>query len=365
MKKVLLGLVLALGLAACGDKAEAPKKNEKPVVKIGVTLPLTGNTAFAGVPVKKSIELALADIQKENNLKYDYKLFFEDDRLEPKQVILNMNRLHSAQQVNAIISMWGLAGPAVSKFANEKKIIHMGCSWGYEIAKGFYSFNNCTLPDEQVETLVSELKRQGVKTLGIIHNASASDVELVDAIEDKLADTDIKIVYKNMYSMSDRDFRTDINKMKQQPVDVVFVLLAYPTLDIMVKQMKEADFNPKMTSINYFGYTPELFEGQWFVQDADGTDNFKQYFKQATGEEITSCVPNHYDSLKMIVEGFENAPVNDGEMLPSNETVVKTMLDNKHFNSVMGKIYIDNDGNVHSQAVVKKIINGQPVVVEE
>lgn len=365
MKKIIFSLLFVLTICACEEKTETPKENEKPVVKIGVTLPLTGNTAFAGVPVKKSIELALRDIRKNKDLKYDYQLFFEDDKLEPKQIMINMNRLASARKVNAIISMWGFAGPAVSKFANEKKIIHLGCSWGYEIAKGFYSFNNCTLPNEQADTLLNEFKNRNIKTIGIIHNATASDMELVKIIEEKLKGSDIKVIYKNMYAMTGRDFRTDILKMKQQPVDLIFVLLASPTLDIMVKQMKEADFHPKMTSINYFGYTPELFEGQWFVQDADGTENFKTYFQQETKEFITSCVPNHYDSLRMIVEGFEKAPLKVGEILPSNETVVETMLKNQEFKSVLGKIFIDDEGNIHSIPVIRKIINGQVVAVEE
>ena len=58
MKKVLLGLLLVLGLTACGDKAETPKENEKPVVKIGVSLPLTGNLADTGASAKASDEMA-------------------------------------------------------------------------------------------------------------------------------------------------------------------------------------------------------------------------------------------------------------------------------------------------------------------
>ena len=57
MKKVLLGLLLVLGLTACGEKAETPKENTKPVVKIGVLYPMSGNAAFFGDGAKKATAL--------------------------------------------------------------------------------------------------------------------------------------------------------------------------------------------------------------------------------------------------------------------------------------------------------------------
>jgi len=58
MKKFILSIMLATALTACGEKAETPKENEKPVVKIGASLPLTGNMAHIGVSAQKSLSLA-------------------------------------------------------------------------------------------------------------------------------------------------------------------------------------------------------------------------------------------------------------------------------------------------------------------
>ena len=80
MKKGLLSLVLALGLVACGEKAEAPKENEKPIIKIGATLPLTGDAAEAGQAAKAGLEMILADLQQKG-LKYNYQLVFEDNQM--------------------------------------------------------------------------------------------------------------------------------------------------------------------------------------------------------------------------------------------------------------------------------------------
>ena len=54
MKKLLLSLCMLLALSACKDE----KKNEadtRPIIKIGVSLPLTGNVAFMGNVAKEAV----------------------------------------------------------------------------------------------------------------------------------------------------------------------------------------------------------------------------------------------------------------------------------------------------------------------
>ena len=63
----------------------------------------------------------------------------------------------------------------------------------------------------------------------------------------------------------------------------------------------------------------------------------------------------------------ENTELRDGESVPNNEDVVKTLLNikNSDFKSVISNITIDKEGNIDSPAVLKRINNGKPVVVEK
>ena len=106
MKKVLLGLVLALGLAACGDKAESPKENEKPVVKIGVILPLSGNSADVGNMAKKTIMMAQEEIPSTS--KYEYKFIIEDDQFKSAITANIVNKFVFQDKVNAILTYYAI-----------------------------------------------------------------------------------------------------------------------------------------------------------------------------------------------------------------------------------------------------------------
>jgi hypothetical protein len=44
--------------------------------------------------------------------------------------------------------------------------------------------------------------------------------------------------------------------------------------------------------------------------------------------------------------------------------MAEAMLSIKDWNGAAGRIKIDSEGRIHSNAVAKKIVNGKPVVIE-
>ena len=70
MKKILISLCMVLALVACKEeKKNTAKVEAKPVIKIGASLPLTGNMAYIGNSAQKSLQMAL-DKWNAKNTKY-------------------------------------------------------------------------------------------------------------------------------------------------------------------------------------------------------------------------------------------------------------------------------------------------------
>ena len=69
----------------------------------------------------------------------------------------------------------------------------------------------------------------------------------------------------------------------------------------------------------------------------------------------------------MLINAYEKTPVKNGKQVPDNKDVVKTLLDieNNGFVSVINEIHMDEEGNIDSPAVLKRIINGKPTTVEK
>lgn len=125
MKKFLsaiLGLVITFSLAACDNKKEEEKSN-KPTIKIGVILPLTGNYANSGQSFKNATLLAQDELKKQN-LKNDYTLIIDDDNFENRKTAALFHKQQSIDKVDAVISFASASGNVIAPLAEKSKIIY-------------------------------------------------------------------------------------------------------------------------------------------------------------------------------------------------------------------------------------------------
>ena len=167
MKKVLLNLLMATSLVACGEKTKAPAFPEKPTIKIGVSLPLSGDSANIGNAVKASINMAL-DEWKEKNTKYNYKVIFEDDALQVSKAAIIANKFINIDKVNAIMNIWGVTAPVVSEVAQNKNVIFFTCAGYIDNHNKSYVFNNYTPVERVSQALIKQLKKLKLFILMII-----------------------------------------------------------------------------------------------------------------------------------------------------------------------------------------------------
>ena len=357
MKKLLSVLCMVLSLAACDNQ-----KSDKPTITIGASVPLTGDVAMYGNALKKSLDLALKDLNKQD-LKYNYKVIVEDDRFDVKQVLTNVNRFKSINNANAVMSFWGTAGTVVSDWAEKNKVIHMACAASDKVGLGYYNFNHATQPKTLVDRVLKYYRDNNFKKIGIVYLPALEIQEHVDFVVPFFKKNGLDVVFVTPLNPGGRDFNIEIQKMKAKSPDVIYVLLQSPTLNVFGKQSKEQGLNVPMLSINNMITALEEYEGQAFVTEDTGLSSFTKHFESYAGVEQVGCVVNFYDGLNMLVHAYENTALRDGESVPNNEDVVKTLLNikNSDFKSVISNITIDKEGNIDSPAVLKRIINGKPV----
>lgn len=109
---VVLGVVSLAALTGCSANGSAPASSDKPDLKIGVDVSLTGPFAFAGVQELAGIKLAAASINDAGGVDgRPVDLVILDDTSAPDQSVLNLRKL--AQQDNVV----AIVGPGSSNAA--------------------------------------------------------------------------------------------------------------------------------------------------------------------------------------------------------------------------------------------------------
>ncbi|MCC7305135.1 MAG: ABC transporter substrate-binding protein [Alphaproteobacteria bacterium] len=332
----------------------------KPVVKIGVTLPLTGDLAFMGEGVRNAVTLAKANLPADT--KFDYEVVFEDDMLEAKKTAAAVNKMISADKVDALISLGSGSGGVTSPVAEHNKVLHFGIASAASVADGEFNFNHWTSPEEEARLMAEELKKRGHKKVAGLFLNQQGVLAIRDALKSRLQGSDVQLVADEIINPGEKDFRTTITKARAAEPDIYLIIFFTPELEILTKQIREAAITQPITSIEGFSLSNEqaLYEGMWYVDSAEAKNSFYEQYDRQYHKAPSFGAPNAYDAFMLIVKGYEAANAPPG-IKPPRENVVQALYGVKDYDGVLGKLSIDSKGVVFSPAAVKVIKSGKPV----
>lgn len=338
-------------------------KEDKPIVKIGASLPLTGGAGFIGQGMRDAIELAEEKLPK--NTKYEYQMIYEDDKLDSKEASTVVQKLISIDNVDVIISATSGPGNVIAPIAEQNKILHMSTASDGNIAKKQYNFIHWTTPEEEAKTFVAELQRRNIKTIAILETNQQGILATSQAVKEELKGTDIKAVYESYFNFGEKDFKTLLTKAKEQNPDIYLFESFSPEIEAITKQARELGII-NITSIEAFEFSeqPELFEGLWYVNPADSTEEFNNLFKAKYGKNPGLAAANGYDEFNLIVMAYENAGKNLGaNEKPTTQQISDELLKIKNFKGALGNLNVLPNRIVDSKAVVRMIKDGKPVTI--
>lgn len=358
---IVLAIVVWIGMSM-GDKAP----ETKPVVKIGATLPLTGNVAMLGESAQQALLLAQEQISEKT--KYRYELVIEDDQFKPATGATTANKLIGVDAVSAVLSFGSPVGNAVSPITEAAKVPHINFfASDMHVADGDYNFVHYTPPYEDSRVFINELKSQEIKSLVFFAQQDNPGVgAIIDAFESDIVGTDIEVLSTQKFTTGTRDFRTLITSVKGLNPDIYVLEATSPELETLTIQLREAGIQTPVTTMEAFEFSDQLalFEGMWYVNAADPQDWFVNLFTEKYATTPKFGAANGYDSVNLIVQAVEKA--GDGKTVPSREEIREALAGIKGFDGALGNnLDIDEDGVVVSGAVVRVIENGVPVTVAE
>lgn len=358
---VLVVAVLATFLIYQNNKQPS---TGKPVVKLGVILPLSGDLAFIGQSIKHGAELAVSEIQ---DTKYTYQLVFEDDELNPTKSVTALNKLGDFDKVSGVMSFSGTVGQALAPIAEKSKVPHFAISSDPKAAVGVYNYINFVSPESEAETMVNALVSKGVKNVATLsQSGNAGGESLVAAVEKGMKAKSIANT-KQQFTAGDTDFRTAIQKLSNTNPDIYFIMAVSPEIELITKQLREAGIKTPITNIEGFSQSTqlELYEGQWFVDPADPTGDYLKKMKAKYNEDTPSPYgANVYDSIKLLVQATEAA--GNGQKVPTNAEINSKLVDitKVKYNGAAGLgVYFDNNGILVDKAGIKEIRGGKIVYI--
>lgn len=365
MRKWLLSLCMVLALAACKDeKKESAQTDNRPVVKIGVLYPMSGDAAFLGDSAQKAANLFFKEFDRAN-AKYKYELVWEDSQANPAKGVMAARKLIDYDHVDIIFDLYSSVAVAVSPITNEKKTLHLTFAQDREISTGFYNWRVVTSTKKTGEKMLSALKKRNLLNVVSVVENTAGTLSLYSGFEKAAGNDKDMMVETNNVNPGERDFNLLLQRIKNKKPDAIVVLLHTPEIDIFMRQAKTNEINIPIVGIQSFTFLKEksLAEGSWFVDVAMADKDFLERYKISSGDDITNFAENFYTLLQVTTTIYESF---DKREKPTHEEFIAQIPVVNGIISPIGRLVVDKEEqNVDSEASVRAIKNGIVEAIEE
>ncbi|MEK6946846.1 MAG: ABC transporter substrate-binding protein [Nanoarchaeota archaeon] len=338
--------------------------------KIGVMLPLTGDAAAYGLPIQKSIKIALDEVNAKGGVNGRMlEPVYEDSKCNPKDGNAAAQKLVNVDKVKVIIGgvcSGETMGAAPITEAN-KVILISPSATSPDITKvGDFVFRVAP-SDAYAGTVAAQYayNELNAKKAAIIAETTDYTQGLAKVFMEQFTKLGGEVAVDEMYNPEDTDFRTQVAKVKAANSDVIYILPQAPAKGILlIKQLKEAGVTTQLL-------TAEVLIGRNIVAengaDMEGIIGIEQKFDEKNPKAASLLVkykqqakedapfPGYMSGAYDIVYLLSDAIAKNGY---DSEKIRDYLYNVEDYDGAVGKITLDENGDPTMEYSILQVKNG-------
>lgn len=372
---IILLLILSLGISSCG-------KEDSSQIKIGVIAELTGDVPAVGASCKNAAEMAVAEINDAGGIqlgdkKYRIKLLIEDNAGKADQSASSAQKLITQQKVTAIV------GPNASRYAlpaaeiaeTSKVILITPWSTAPKAtldsrtgASKKYVFRACFIDPFQGRVLAKfALDNLKLKKAAVLYDvASEYNKGIAEFFKEVYEQNGGKVVAFETYTTNDKDFSSQLTKIKQAGPDVIFLPNYYSEVPLQIQQAKRLGITVPFIGSDSWGSEElvklcgkdcnDYYFSTHYAADAstDATRKFIASYKTKYGTTPDDVAALTYDSFGLLWQALKTAGKND------RQAVRDALAKIPQYEGVTGNMqFKEGSGDPVKSAVILKIKDGK------
>jgi branched-chain amino acid transport system substrate-binding protein len=373
---IVLLVILSLGIIyGCGKK-------DSNAVKIGVIAELTGDVPAVGASCKNAAELAVKEINDAGGIqlgdkKYKVELFIEDNAGKADQSASAAQKLITQQKVTAIV------GPNVSRYtmpaaeiAESGKVVLI-TPWSTApkvtldsrtgVSKK-YVFRSCFIDPFQGRVLAKfALDNLKLKKAAVLYDvASEYNKGIAEIFKEVYEQNGGKIVAFETYTTNDKDFSSQLTKIKQAAPEVIFLPNYYSEVPLQIQQAKRLGINAPFIGSDSWGSEElvklcgkdcnDYYFSTHYAADAstEATKKFIAGYKAKYGATPDDVAALTYDSFGLLWQALKTAGKDD------RQAVRNALAKIPKYEGVTGNMqFKEGSGDPVKSAVILKIKDGK------
>ncbi|OWA13256.1 branched-chain amino acid ABC transporter [Streptomyces sp. CS113] len=246
-------LVGALGLTGCAASEEddgTGGRSKGGDIAIGASLELSGPTQSIGTAYKKALELQVDSINEQGGVLGGRKLrlIVKDNQTKPAQNITNVNDLINNDHVVAVITGGCSACTVpVTSIVEKRKVplisLASATAITEPVAERQYTFKISPNPAQDAEVLLADLKKKGVRSVGLLNVDNPYGQEGRAAVLAQAKKAGIEVTGTQQFGQEDKDMSVQAKRLVDDRPEAVVVWAVMPAAGIIAKNLRDAEFD--------------------------------------------------------------------------------------------------------------------------
>lgn len=356
--KYLAVLLIVAFVAVIASGCGGSSTGSKDTVKVGVILPLTGSEAMFGEMEKNSFEMAYEELKAAGKTTIggkEIQLMYEDDQgkqdvaKSATEKLVNQNKVAMLSGGYSSACTNVIAGSAQTM--NTPFLIVTGSSDAITKQGWSYVFRGTAAPASKYTIAFWDMLEKVVKpqNVAIIYENTDFGSSSSKGFREECAKRGINVVFDQAYEHGALDFKPMLANLRSTNPDMIFATSYVMDASMIVKQMKELDFNTKLFVGNGAGYTmPEFYENAkdasdfvasttlWVPNVAwPGASDYFNKYKQKFGKEPDYHGAQAYATMYVIADALSRAK-------DTTNTSIQQSLKQTDLKTIMGPIKFED-----------------------
>lgn len=311
---IVIIIIVILGSSSSSPTATGP-------IRLAAIISETGFAAAFGEMSHKGIQLAVDEINAAGGIDGRMvEIVWENDQTDPKVSSGLFQKVTAIDKVDAIIgSNFDFVTQPLFSLAATNKVVVVSPS-NPRIPGTFdtnsHAFVMMTEFDTIIRSLEGYLGKESYTQLGIVRFESAFAESIMNTLDTMQKELGKKPIISETYKqIGNNDFKTQILKLKQAKVDLVFLDMIGPDPVTFVQQARALGFTPRylthigiQDALSIQGVEPTLFDGfivlNWNYSPASFNDKFQKVYGIAADKSADRA----YDAVYVLAQAVAQNP---------------------------------------------------------
>ncbi len=251
--KTLISTVLIVGITLACFTGCRPKETD--VIRVGVSLPLTGDAAVWGKSQQDGYELAVEQINASGGVKgRPIRLIYGDDTGLPKEGVSVLRRMIDIDHIDALT---GVANSSVAlayiPIITKEKLIFISSGASSPKLTGASKCFFRTWPSDIAEALAMAKyarAKLGISSVSCLYINNDYGIGLVEPFSKEFTSLGGRILGKESFEQNATDMRAQLTKIKQQNPETIYLAGNPREMARCITQARELGIPARFLSIS-------------------------------------------------------------------------------------------------------------------